>query len=209
MAALSHNLSKPRQALLQILIAKHVMTETEVRKYRAVVVASYRVRVGLKTATFPGLVQARAAADDIEKHLKEGSVGDLNEAFQDMNAALKVMNFEVRSMQENGSLVHTMVNLTDDELSAKHGTRMNPADMEVFKKAIKAIGASDDGAGDCLTACNTSIRLPAIRIERADGLNAPFHTLPTYFVIYMGPSHACDSHLSCVLIFSLAVVDIL
>ena len=127
MASLSHNLSKPRQALLQILIAKHVMTETEVRKYRAVVVASYRVRVGLKTATFPGLVQAQAAADDIEKHLKEGSVGDLNEAFQDMNAALKVMNFEVRSMQENGSLVHTMVNLTDDELSAKHGTRMNPA----------------------------------------------------------------------------------
>ena len=68
-----------------------------------------------------------------------------------MNAALKVMNFEVRSM--NGSLVHTMVNLTDDELSAKHGTRMNPADMEVFKKAIKAIGVPDDGAGDCLTAC--------------------------------------------------------
>ena len=79
MAALSHNLSKPRQALLQILIAKHVMTETEVRKYRAVVVACIAFESG-KTATFPGLVQAQAAAG-IEKHL--GGFWGLEQAFQD------------------------------------------------------------------------------------------------------------------------------
>ena len=87
MAALSHNLSKLDRRFCRFS-SRSRATETEVRKYRVVVVTRIAFESG-KNCHLPGLVQAQAAADDIEKHLKEGSVGDLNEAFQDMNAALK------------------------------------------------------------------------------------------------------------------------
>ena len=94
----------------------------------------------------PFVVQAKQACADIEKHLQAGPVGEITEAFKAMNAALKPMSFEVRSTPDgSGGLVHTMVNLTDDDIAAKNGTRLNASEMEVFKKAVKAIGASSDG----------------------------------------------------------------
>ena len=91
--------------------------------------------------------QAKQACAEIEAHWNE-SPGDLNEAFKAINAALKIMNLEIRSTYERGILVHTMINLTDDDIATKSGTKMTASDMDVFKKVVRRIGSSnssDDG----------------------------------------------------------------
>ena len=91
--------------------------------------------------------QAKQACAEIEAHWNE-SPGDLNEAFKAINVALKMMNLEIRSTNERGVLVHTMINLTDDDIATKWGTKMTASDMDVFKKVVRRIGSSnssDDG----------------------------------------------------------------
>ena len=44
----------------------------------------------------------------------------------------------------SGSLVHTVINLNDDAVAEKHGSRMTEADIETFKKAVKLIGESNE-----------------------------------------------------------------
>ena len=56
----------------------------------------------------------------------------------------QMMNLEVRSTvvpnSEDNQLVHAVVNLVNDDIAKMNGTKLQPAELDVYKQAVQLIG---------------------------------------------------------------------
>eukprot|EP00618_Florenciella_parvula_P025545 CAMPEP_0119542498 /NCGR_PEP_ID=MMETSP1344-20130328/53616_1 /TAXON_ID=236787 /ORGANISM="Florenciella parvula, Strain CCMP2471" /LENGTH=186 /DNA_ID=CAMNT_0007586727 /DNA_START=71 /DNA_END=631 /DNA_ORIENTATION=+ len=115
-----NSLDVSQQALLQLLMTKRALTDHEAQ-----------------------LALTDSAA------LGHGSPGDdVSHAFKIINRSLKMMNLEVRSTIMPGSddnqLVHAVVNLVNDDIAKMNGTKLQPAELDVYKQAVQLIGQADE-----------------------------------------------------------------